>query len=179
MPNNCLQAAMDYAGRGLSVIPVRGEDKKPFISWEEYQKRRATPEEIRTWWAKYPKAMIGIVCGEISGIFVIDCDNTEAYERIQKALPDSFLCPIAKTPRGWHLWFLFALNYKVANRPRVLPGVDIRTTGGYIIAPPSTNAEGKGYAWQEGLTLGEVELATVPDALMNYPAASYGVSKHL
>lgn len=165
MPNS-LQAALDYAERGFSVIPVREDNKKSFVSWEEYQKRRATPEEIRAWWAKYPKAMIGIVCGEISGIFVIDCDTKDSYEAIQRLLPDSFLCPIAKTPRGWHLWFLFSSTYKIPNRAKVLPDVDARTTGGYIIAPPSINAEGKAYVWQEGLALGEVELATVPDALL-------------
>ncbi len=95
--NNLLTTALAHATIGFSVIPVRGEDKKPFLSWEEYQKRRATPDEIKAWWAKHPKAMIGIICGEISGIFVIDCDNAEAYEIIQKALPDSFVCPIAKT----------------------------------------------------------------------------------
>lgn len=171
MPNNCLQAALEYAGRGFSVIPINPDIdpvekkplKKPFIPWTPYQKRRASSDEIKAWWEKWPTAMIGIVCGEISGIFVIDCDSQEAYDKIQALLLDSFLCPIAKTPRGWHLWFLFALNYKVANRSKVMPGVDIRTTGGYVIAPPSINAEGGAYTWQvEG-----VELATVPEPLLN------------
>jgi hypothetical protein len=166
-----LQAALNYAERGFSVIPVKPDvdeesKKKPYVAWTPYQTRRATPAEIKAWWTKWPTAMIGIVTGEISGIFVIDCDNKEAYDKIQALLPDSFLCPIAKTPRGWHLWFLFSINYRVANRARVMPGVDIRTTGGYIIAPPSLNEAGQNYEWLEGLSIDEAGLTSVPINLL-------------
>jgi hypothetical protein len=176
MPNDCLQAALEYAGRGFSVIPIdpridpvkKKALKKPFIKWEPYQKRRATPEEIRSWWAKWPGAMVGIVTGEISGIFVIDCDTPEGYEAIQKLLPEALLFPIARTPRGgWHLWFIYPAGSGITVKAGIMPGVDFRGEGGYIVAPPSVNNDGKGYTWQEGLALGEVEPATVPDALLN------------
>jgi len=167
MQNNFLQAALDYAGRGLSVIPVRG-DKKPFIPWTEYQKRRATPNEIRAWAAKYPGAMIGIVTGGISGIIVIDCDSLEGFEAVQKLLPDTLILPIARTPRGgWHLWFLYPMGSKITVGTEIMPGVDFRGEGGYIIAPPSVNGDGKGYTWQEGLSIDEVEPAPLPASLYN------------
>lgn len=167
MQNNFLQAALDYAGRGFSVIPVRG-DKKPFIPWTEYQKHRTTPDEIRAWAAKYPRAMIGIVTGEISGILVIDCDTREGYEAIQKLLPDALLLPIVRTPRGgWHLWFLYPAGSKLTVGTGIMPGVDFRGEGGYCIAPPSVNGDGKGYTWQEGLALGEVEPPLLPASLYN------------
>ncbi|OGP59974.1 MAG: hypothetical protein A2V65_01595 [Deltaproteobacteria bacterium RBG_13_49_15] len=167
MQNNFLQAALDYAGRGYSVIPVRG-DKKPFISWTEHQKRRATAEDIQEWAAKYPGASVGIVTGEISGILVIDCDTREGYEAIQKLLPDALLLPIARTPRGgWHLWFLYPVGSKITVGIGIIPGVDYRGEGGYIIAPPSVNGDGKGYTWQEGLSLEDVEPAPLPASLYN------------
>ena len=92
MQNNFLQAALDYAGRGYSVIPVRG-DKKPFISWTEHQKRRATAEDIQEWAAKYPGASVGIVTGEISGILVIDCGKVTRRSRNFSRTPFSFLSP--------------------------------------------------------------------------------------
>jgi len=168
MQNDFLQTALDYAKRGFSVIPCRPDRKKPFIAWTPYQKRRATTEEIRQWWAKWPTALIGIVTGEISGILVIDCDTAEGYEAIQRLLPDALLLPIVRTPRGgWHLYFLFPNDYKLTVGAGIMPGVDFRGEGGYVIAPPSVNAEGKVYTWQKGLSLGDVEPPSMPCALLS------------
>jgi len=162
-----LEAALSYAGRGFSVIPVR-PDKKPFIPWTDYQKRRATADEIRTWFSKHPDAMIGIVTGEISGILVIDCDTPEGYEAIQKHLPEGLLFPIARTPRGgWHLWFIYPVGSRITIGTGIMPGVDYRGEGGFIIAPPSVNGNGKGYTWQEGLALGDIGPAALPGALLS------------
>ncbi len=84
-----LRAALQYAEIGLSVIQCQ-PDKKPYISWTEYQTRSATPDEIRSWWSKWPNAMIGIVTGKISNLFVIDCDTEAGYEEIQKLIPELF-----------------------------------------------------------------------------------------
>jgi len=161
MPN-CLQAALDYARRGFSVIPIR-PDKKPFIAWAEYQDRRATAEEIRAWWVKWPGAMVGIVTGPISGLLVIDADSETAYQRIQELLPDFFVTCIAKTPRGYHLYLIYPRDRTIGNAAGVMPGVDIRGNGGYIIGPPSVNAEGKAYAWLDGLSPNDVAPAPVPN----------------
>lgn len=168
MQNN-LEAALAYADKfNFSVIPVRPDNKKPYIGWIDYQKKRATADEIRQWWSKWPTAMIGIVTGEISGIFVVDCDTAAGYESVQKLIPDSLLCPIERTPRGgWHLYFKWLSEYKLTIGARVLPGVDFRSDGGYIIAAPSINAEGKRYAWFDNLSIGEVDLLPAPPALLS------------
>ena len=97
--SNALQAALRYREMGISVIPCR-PDKKPFIQWTEFQKRLPTPDEIRAWWQRWPRAMVAIVTGEISGLCAVDCDTPAGYDAVQKLLPDSFLTPIARTPRG-------------------------------------------------------------------------------
>ena len=162
---NKLQAALHYCDKGFSVIPIR-PDKKPFIQWQDFQKRRATDEEIRAWWTKWPMANVGIVTGEISGIFVIDCDNEEAYNKIQELLPDSFITCIAKTPRGYHLYLIYPKGQNISNATSIIPGVDIRGEGGYIIAPPSVNVEGKVYTWLPGMSIDEVAPTTIPDAIL-------------
>jgi hypothetical protein len=168
MQNHLLPAALNYASSGFSVIPVQ-QNKKPCIAWQEYQTRRSTADEIREWWGEWPSAMIGIVTGEISGVLVIDCDTQEGYHEVEKLLPDALILPIARTPRGgWHLWFIYPVGSKITVGTGIVPGVDFRGEGGYIIAPPSVNAKGKGYTWQEGLALGEVGLATVPEPLYKY-----------
>jgi len=166
--NETLSAALAYSRRGFSVIPVKPWDKKPFISWKEFEGRRATEEEIRDWWQKWPKAMVAIVTGEISGLFAVDCDTPEGYEAVQELLPDSLLTPLARTPRGgWHLFFRFpdGLKGHSGTKSAMLPGVDIRGNGGYIIAAPSVNGEGRGYAWAEGLSIEEVTAGQIPNAL--------------
>jgi hypothetical protein len=175
MNSNLLQAALDYQKRGFSVIPVKPDIdpienkvmKKPYISWSEFQKRKATQDEIRAWWQKWPRAMIGIVTGEISNLFCVDSDSEAAYQKTQELIPDSLIVPIAKTPRGWHLYFLFPKDSKLTIAAGVLPGVDYRGEGGYIIAPPSVNDFGQAYAWMPGLSLDDVEPTPTPSALLS------------
>lgn len=163
MQNN-LETALAYSDKSFSVIPIRS-DKKPFIQWQDFQKRRATKEEIGKWFSKWPKANVGIVTGEISGVFVVDCDSQEAYEKIQAMLPECFLTAIVKTPRGYHLYFAYASEKSISNAAGLMPGVDVRAQGGYIIAPGSVNAEGKAYEWLPGLSIFEVGAAPMPSEL--------------
>ena len=161
-----LQVALKYNEMGFSVIPCRPE-KSPYIHWTEYQTRRATSDEITAWWLKWPDAMIGVVTGMISNLFVIDCDTPEGYQAIQNYIPDSSTIPVATTPRGgWHLYFVYPRGSGLTVGVEVMPGVDYRGEGGFIIVPPSINGTGRGYTWQEGFALGEVEPATVPESLL-------------
>jgi len=163
---NNLQAALHYREKGFSVIPIR-PDKKPFTQWTEFQRRSATEAEIREWWGKWPKANVGIVTGEISGVFVVDCDNEDAYQKVQELLPDNFVSCIVKSPRGYHIYLIYSANQTIGNATGVMPGVDIRGEGGYIIAPPSINAEGKAYSWMQGLSIDEVAPSPAPGALLS------------
>ena len=43
----CELAAIDFAGRGWSVIPIEARGKRPIVAWQEFQRRAATPDEIR------------------------------------------------------------------------------------------------------------------------------------
>jgi hypothetical protein len=162
--NNLLQAALNYANSGFSVIPIK-PDKKPFVKWEKYQKRRPTVDEISHWWDKWPRALIGIVTGQISGLFVVDCDTVDGYNSIEKLLPDSLEIPTARTPRGgWHFYFKYSEDSDFTTKAGIMPGVDIRGEGGYIIAAPSVNAEGKSYTWQ--ISIADIaELPSLPHSL--------------
>lgn len=161
-----LNAALMYREKGFSVIPIR-QDKKPYIPWAEYQTRRATPEEIKGWWEKWPGANVAIATGELSGIFVIDCDDEEAYRKIQELLPDSLVTCVAKTPRGYHIYFLYQKERRIGNTTNIFPGVDIRGEGGYIIAPPSINGDGMAYDWLDGLSIHDEDPAPAPESLYN------------
>ncbi len=165
-----LRAALEYAETGYSVIPITTDLdskqkplKKSLVPWTEFQKRKASTEEIRTWWQKWPDAMIGIVTGEISNLFVIDCDTEEGFNTIQEHISDSLTVPIVRTPRGgWHLWFTYPTEQKLTVGTNVFPHVDFRGEGGYCIVPPSINGNGKAYRWQT-----QVSPASLPLSLIN------------
>jgi hypothetical protein len=134
------KAILEYLNKGFSIIPV-GDDKKPLVAWKEYQDRRAGEDELTAWWSNWPGANIGIVTGKISGITVIDCDTPEAVAELEETLPDSFLCPIVETPRGGrHYYFSYQPDLKTG--AEIMPGVDVRNDGGYVVAPPSMTPRG-------------------------------------
>ncbi len=160
-----LKSALTYIEHGFSVIPVM-PDKKPFIEWGKFQKRKPTTDEIRQWLSKWPNAMIGIVTGQISGLFVVDCDTQQGFDTVQELLPDSLEIPTARTPRGgWHFYFQYPTDSGLTVQAAIMPGVDIRGEGGYIIAAPSMNGNGKCYEWLEGLSLNQITPPPVPGAL--------------
>ena len=49
----------------------------------------------------------------------------------------------------------------------IMPGGDICGEGSYTIAAPSMNSNGKGYEWLDGLSLDQIALPPVPDALLS------------
>ena len=145
MENKILEAALKYAEKGMSVIPV-DQKKVSLIKWKPYQEKRASEEEIREWFKKFPSANVGIVTGAISNLLVIDCDTPSAIQKIQEAIPENMVVPCETTPRGGiHFFFSHAEGF--VNRARVAEGIDVRTSGGYIAVAPSVNGKGKGWEW--------------------------------
>src|SRR5512139_2012509 len=140
-----LKAALKYLEMGYSVIPCR-QDKKPHIKWEFYQKRLPTESEVRSWWSKWPDANVGLVTGKVSGLCVFDQDDDKAIEYFDSLLPESMLMPMTSTPRdGRHCYFKCPAD--APTNKAMINGykLDFRGEGGYILAPPSRNGNGKGY----------------------------------
>lgn len=159
-----LESALKYRERGFSIIPT-GQDKKPLIKWEEFQKRIATDEEVRTWWKQWPDANIGIVTGTISNLAVIDIDTDEGKEAILDYVPDSLLTPTVQTPKGGQHLYFRCPDDKLTNNARMIPGCDLRANGGYVVAPPSVNGTGKQYKWIVDL---KTSIASLPDAYLKH-----------
>lgn len=160
-----LKAALKYQEMGFSTIPIK-TDKKPYLmTWAEYQEKLPTVSQIKKWWTTWPDANIGIVTGKISNIDVVDCDSEAGRDALNEFLPDTLVMPISKTPKGWHYFFKHSPG--LSNGVRVITDCDVRTTGGYIIVPPSKNGDGQSYLWMPGLRITEVEPAIMPDMLFS------------
>ncbi len=150
--------------RGFSVIPLRPGDKRPQTRWEAFQTNLPTEVQVQAAWAHCPDANVGIVTGRVSGIIVLDVDGAAGRESIRgKHLPPT---PTCKTPRGGHYYYRHPGGH-VPNAVGLLPGIDLRADGGYVVTAPSVNAEGVRYEWCEGLRLDEVDLAPPPQWLLD------------
>ncbi|MGE5336771.1 MAG: bifunctional DNA primase/polymerase [Gemmatimonadota bacterium] len=159
-------AALAYAARGWSVIPVEPRGKHPRVAWLEFQHRIAAPEEIDGWFRKWPDANIGIVTGRISRLAVIDVDaqhdglrSLAALEAEHGALPRTV--EALTGGGGRHLYFDHA-DPVLHNRVGILPGIDLRGEGGCVVAPPSVHPNGQHYAWASGRAPDEVPIARLP-----------------
>ncbi len=123
--------------QGFSVIPVHGDNnpnqpKKPATQWGKFQKRLAKPYEISSWFSQDITA-IGIVCGRISNLLVIDFDDHFTYMQFRKdqsLFADTFT---VKTQRGYHLYF--ETHQQVDSHH--FSGGDIKGEKSYVIASPS------------------------------------------
>ena len=135
-----LEHALKYHEDGFSIIPIR-PDKRPLLAeWAHYQKERPTKSEVEMWWFKHPNAMIGIITGKVSGVCVVDADSPLGYKHAKKYIKRK---PDVRSPNGWHWYFRYEDGITCSNR--FLPDVDLKSEGGYIIAPPSANGTGKPY----------------------------------
>jgi putative DNA primase/helicase len=168
-----LQAALDYRQRGFSLIFCDRGSKKPLNkSWQHLQKTQPTEVEIRAWDQAWPGANVAIITGAVSGLVVLDVDGPEGIETIkQKHLPPT---PCASTGNGFHYYFKHP-GFEIRNFVRKAPGLDLRGDGGYVVCPPSIHASGRQYEWCPGLGLDEVDLAEMPEwlvELVREPATS-------
>jgi hypothetical protein len=155
--NKCLKWAIFYADKlSWSIIPINPASKKPLVkSWKQYQTTPATATEIAEWFDKWPEANIGLVTGAVSNLTVLDIDEYEhkgTLEYIKSVYLDRFDDPYppwthtvtARTPSGGYHWF-FQHTPDMVSR-RVIPAVDCKTTGGYVVISPSA-INGKRYLW--------------------------------
>lgn len=160
-------AALDYAARGWSVIPMQPRGKRPLVAWREFQQRRAEADEIESWFARWPDANVGLVTGGVSGLVVLDVDARHGgaqsiadAEAAHGRLPPTVECLTGGG--GRHLYYAHP-GAPVANRVALRPGIDVRGDGGCVVAPPSLHPSGMRYAWLPGHAPGERPLARLPE----------------
>lgn len=101
---------------------------------------------IRRWWRRWPTANVAIATGRVSRIFVLDVDAHRAgddtlvtLERQFGALPPTVT---VQTPQGGRHYYFTMPPVAVLCRSDVLPGIDLRGDGGYVLAPPRIGLPG-------------------------------------
>lgn len=145
-----LTAAMWYATQGLHIFPLRPKAKIPYAGSQGFKDATNDPQQIEQWWTDRPDSNIGIATGHI--VDVIDIDGAEgviSWARLQNVPP---ILGVVSTPRpgGNHLYIAATGR---GNKAAMVPKVDYRGQGGYVVAPPSVNDASIHYTWRRRLTL--------------------------
>lgn len=167
-PVTALDWAIYYARRGWSVVPVRPGEKMPAIPWARLQSTPADEMTIRSWFDAAPDMGVGLVQGRHVGTIVLDFDASsggmETLASLEaKGLPQSAR---AFTPGGGVHVVLTHPGVHVPTRKGVLPGMDVRGDGGFVVAAPSVHVNGRRYAWDVDAHPDESPLADVPAWLL-------------
>lgn len=152
-------AALAYARQGIPVLPLHSPGRAGRCSCRRPDCARpgkhprlrrgltdasTDPGVVARWWTRWPDANIGLRTGVIMD--VADVDTAEGRHALRQLLGGAPPAgPLVRTGAGgWHLWFTATGH---GNRVRLLPGVDWRGAGGYVVAPPSRHARGGPYTW--------------------------------
>lgn len=172
--------ATSYVANGWPVFPTRAapEESVDQRTGEVITLKAKTPNTPRglkdattvphivdAWWGrKYPGAMVGIPTGTSIGAWVLDVDpKSGGYETLADLEADNDILPdtrTARTPSGGRHYY-FAHHEGVRNRGAMGAGLDVRGTGGYVVAPGSVMADGRAYMWDN-----DNDILPAPDWLL-------------
>ena len=183
-----LEVALRYALNGWPVVPLWAPDCKvqklkdgtypctcaAGVECPSSGKHPRTPngvhsatthlDEIRDWSAKYPDFNVGIACGKVSGLVVIDVDprngGVEALDKLGGVpgypIEDYYGgtlsgIQVATGSGGSH--FYCEYDEKILTEHKPAAGIDVQSDGLLVVAPPSVHKSGKRYMWVEAPTV--------------------------
>lgn len=186
-----IDAALDYAQRGLAVFPLHTPTakgcscRKPECdnvgkhprTRNGFMDATTDAEMIKTWWKGWPEANIGIATGK-SHLVVVDVDprhgGEEAMADVVKVHGKTILDTVTALTGGggYHLIYKAPPGStigNITNSPRFTGvlgrGIDVRAVGGYIVAPPSVHASGTVYDWETNWAITDREPSPLPHSL--------------
>ncbi|MCU1612774.1 MAG: primase [Frankiales bacterium] len=116
--------------------------------------------KIAAWWTCWPEANIGLRPAD--GVVVLDVDpRAGGAKRLAELLA---ACGVELPPTqtantgggGIHAWYQCPAPY----RGHLCEGVDIKSSTGYVVAPPSMHASGRRYSWAT-----QAEISVAPNWL--------------
>jgi hypothetical protein len=136
-----LDAALGYAQRGWLVLPLQERGKAPDGRLVPHGLKDASrdPARIRSWWRASPGANVGLRTG--TTLDVVDLDGPRSLLEDHGTFRPG---AVVATGRGWHYYFAAS---GLPNRTALVPGVDVRGVGGYVVAPPSLHPSGTRYCF--------------------------------
>jgi hypothetical protein len=162
------ERAVALAERGFRVFRLQPgrRDPLPGVSWTA--EATSDPMMVDVLWGDVPYN-VGIACGGPAGLVVadLDCKNGKDGDARWNDLARSLGAPetltVETTTGGKHLFFAAPGEAaEIGNSVgRVAPGIDIRSDGGFVVAPGSV-LDGKG----EYRVIADAPIAAAPEWLL-------------
>jgi Bifunctional DNA primase/polymerase, N-terminal len=163
-------AMLDYAENGWPVVPLHGIRQTPAgarctcwkpdcrspgkhpRTWNGLKDATTEVWMVREWLTRYaPPLNVGVLTGVVFDALDVDgIEGLASLLRFGGITPDQFRGPVVRTGRGFHL---LVAPTGAGGHGGLLPGLDYRGVGGYVVAPPSVHENGTVYArlrWSEG-----------------------------
>lgn len=156
----------------------RTSDKKPLVaSWTSTALFPASDVKLKL------GEGFGVDCGR-NGLVVIDIDSRKALKVfrdlwIENEGTSRLKTTFVKTPRGHHIYFNAIDDHPVKNSVgKLAPNIDVRTAGGYVIAPPTPGYEHLLKSPTRDLPLWLANLLSPSDSPVRRTDAKGGDAKH-
>lgn len=147
------QAAVACVRLGWQVLPWRMQDGRKVPQIRGWQAGEAFTDEgdVRAWWGTNFSHSPGIVCGEQSGLWVLDVDPRNGGDRAIAALiamygelpDDTFM--VTTPGGGWHYYFQWGPEVADLRKHAMSghAGLDVIAEGGWVAAPGSWSDAGR------------------------------------
>lgn len=162
--------ALDLASRGFTIFPChypiitrtsttcscgkktcKNIGKHPAITdWPNLASKDETI--VKALWQRDQNYNIAILTGLPNNLDVLDYDPKHQGDKSLQQLEDENE-PFPPTVRsktgsgGGHIFFQHTQGLRNNNTGKIKPGIDFKTTGGYVIGPPSLHMSGNRYEW--------------------------------
>jgi hypothetical protein len=172
------RAATEYTSLNLPCCPIHG--KSPGYAggrgWPDATTVRDKLDEL---FETREHSGVGIATGERAGAFVLDGDGAPGRRSLISLieqygdLPKGPMCVTGGG--GFHLWFAWDDRCAtLRNSVRWAEGLDIRTSGGGVVAPPSIHPDTqRRYEWRVGRSCYDLAFPSAPQWLLDAIISTY------
>ncbi|TFC44881.1 bifunctional DNA primase/polymerase [Cryobacterium sp. TmT2-59] len=154
-------AARQYAEAGIPVFPCAAGGKRP-LTTHGFHDASTDPSQVARWWARWPRANVGMPTGTASGLEVVDVDvhgairGFAAFERARREGLTDHWAAFVRTPSGGiHAYYPADPDQVQPSWQAASAGIDFRGAGGYVVVPPSVVVTGVGPSSYELISAGK------------------------
>ena len=126
---------MEKSFTKFSKITLAKNAKTPINKWSDEANHHKELPNMK-------KYNVGVLTGQVNNLLVLDIDvkddGLEAWKEYFNEFGEPKTLKVSTPSGGYHYYFKYASNKQLNNKTKYRGvGIDIRSNGGYVVAPPS------------------------------------------